>query len=253
MLKVMFMSEENKDINEKKVETDEMVTSKSNSSSGKATTDVPRARVVVPGDPLAVVEEYFPDPDSAYEDEDGFVRALKMGLLAQDEDNRIIGVKDVRTRVLPKVGMWGIGIVTQVKSQIAMISVYYLEGKLIDIPHTGILHVSNTSTQYVETMYDIMRAGDWVKFKIKGINVTLVLTTKGPGLGVVLARCIDCSAILKRLQGNILLCTNCVKQQQRLVSKDYEQHDRIFQEPKAGVTSMLRKKIQKRHAHSRRF
>lgn len=207
-------------------------------------------KIVVPGDPLAVVEEYFPDPESAYEDEEGFVRALKAGLLAQDDEKRTIGVKDARTRVLPQVGMWGIGIVTQVKSQIAIINVYYLDGKLIDIPHTGILHISNASPQYVETMYDIMRPGDWVKFKIKGINVTLVLTTKGPGLGVVLARCIDCSAILKRLQGNILLCTNCVKQQQRLVSRDYEQYDKIFQEPKATITSMLRKKIQKRHTRS---
>lgn len=204
-------------------------------------------KVVVPGDPLAVVEEYFPDPESAYEDDEGFVRALKAGLLAQDDDNRIIGVKEARTRLLPQVGMWGIGIVTQVKSQIAIIDVYYLKGTLVDIPYTGILHVSNASTQYVETMYDIMRPGDWVKFKIKGINVTLVLTTKGPGLGVVLARCIDCSAILQRLQGNILLCTNCVKQQQRLVSRDYGQYDKIFREPKAMVTSMLRKKIRSRH------
>jgi len=177
---------------------------------------------VTPGDPLYVIEEYLPGPGS-YSDEKGWVRAAQIGRLIIDQSQRIVYVKQVLNKpFVPRSGDIVLGIVTGVSDDIAFLDIFQIEGKISkSTSFDGIIHISQVSEQYIETMYEAMRPGDVVRAKVLNNNPPFQLTTKGPQFGLILGLCSKCGSILKRQQNNMLICPNCGRIEKRKVSIKY--------------------------------
>jgi len=178
-------------------------------------------RVVLPGDVLCVEEEFMPG-SGAYVDEKGFVRAAIVGEPVYDIASRRVSVRPFsRKSLLPKQGDVVVGVVSIVKEDVAIVKVLGFD---IHAPFknsiTGLLHISQISESRVESIYDAVKLGDLVKAKVINNYVPLLLSIKEPRLGVVLAYCSKCGAVLVKEESN-LRCPRCGSVEQRKVSLDY--------------------------------
>ncbi len=177
---------------------------------------------VTPGDVIGVEEEYFPDR-GAYVDNEGYIRSQIVGYALIDKLNKIVNVKHVRGKpVVPKQGDIVIGIVESVSNDLAFIDLTYIEyGNILKpIDFTGVLHISQASREYVENMYEVLRVGDMVKARILNNYNPFQLTTREPGLGVIVAFCTKCGAILKKSDDR-LICPVCGSTEKRKISLAY--------------------------------
>lgn len=158
-------------------------------------------RLVYPGDPVGVAEEFQSGPGT-YE-ENGQVYAAVVGHLTLDTSDFVARVESlVQTRpAVVQPGDIVIGVVGMTRGSMAIVEVV----KLADMPHRGIggdrngtLHVSKSSESYVETMEDVVRIRDVVRAKVLETDPAIQLTTKGPHLGVLVAYCPRCGTKMSR-------------------------------------------------------
>jgi len=180
-----------------------------------------RERVVMPGDYLCVEEEFLPGP-GAYVDENGIVRSLIVGTPIYDYTTRRVSVKPLKRRaMIPKQGDSVIGIVSAVKEDVAIVKVIGFDiYNPLKNPITGILHISQISEARIESVYDAVRVGDLIRAKVLNNYVPLLLSTKEPKYGVLLAYCSRCGAVLVK-KGDALVCPACGGSESRKVSIDY--------------------------------
>jgi exosome complex component CSL4 len=177
---------------------------------------------VVPGDRLGVIEEFMPGPGTYVED--GTIYSFATGRALVDVLNKRVSVFP-KTRVLgvPKVGSTVIGQVRDVQSKIAIVRIFQVGKHLLSGFFTGILHVSDVSLRYVETMYEACKPGDIIRAKVvSDKNRTFHLSVKEPNLGVIYAFCSRCGNILtfRRVR---MRCLKCGKIEKRKVAQDYGQ------------------------------
>src|SRR5271169_1197136 len=81
---------------------------------------------VLPGDALAVSEEFLPG-QNAY-DADGTIRALLMGTMVKDLKEREISVKPVAVAKVPGVGDVVTGQIETAQSSVSNMKIYYVNG-----------------------------------------------------------------------------------------------------------------------------
>jgi len=175
---------------------------------------------VVPGDRLGVIEEFLPGPGTYVEN--GTIYSFATGRALVDVLNKQVSVFS-KTRFLgvPKVGSVVIGQVTDVQSKIAVVRIFQVGKHSLSGFFTGILHVSDVSVRYVETMYDACKPGDIIRAKVvSDKNRTFHLSTKEPNLGVIYAFCSRCGNALtfRRVR---MRCLKCGKIERRKVAQDY--------------------------------
>lgn len=175
---------------------------------------------VVPGDRLGVIEEFMPGPGTYVEN--GTIYSFATGRALVDVLNKQVSVFS-KTRFLgvPKVGSVVIGQVTDVQSKIAVVRIFQVGKHSLSGFFTGILHVSDVSIRYVETMYDVCKPGDIIRTKVvSDKNRTFHLSTKEPNLGVIYAFCSRCGNALafRRVR---MRCLKCGKIEKRKVAQDY--------------------------------
>jgi len=88
---------------------------------------------------------------------------------------------------------------------------------------SGVLHISDVSPSYVETMFDVCKTGDIMRAKvISDKNRTFYLSTAEKNLGVIYAFCSQCGHVLL-LRGQRLRCPRCGNAEKRKVTPDYEE------------------------------
>lgn len=175
---------------------------------------------VVPGDQLGVIEEFMPGSGTYVES--GVIHSKVTGRTLLDMLNKKVSVYPLIHGVsVPKVGSIVVGQVSDVQSKLAILRISQIAKKLLSGNFTGMLHISDVSPDYVETMYDVGKPGDIMRAKvISNMNRTHHLSTSEKNLGVIYAFCSQCGHMLTlRRQG--LRCAKCGKIEKRKIASDY--------------------------------
>jgi exosome complex component CSL4 len=179
-----------------------------------------RDKLVFPGDELAVIEEFLQGPGS-YE-QDGVVRSSELGQARLDLDKREVEVsKRTKELILPLEGLDIVGEVGAVQRRMANVDVFIIDGLEIVTPYTGVIHISNISSDYVKNMGLAVRSGDLVKAKIINTKNRIVqLSIEGADYGIVYAFCSRCGATLEHRKTR-LHCPQCGRVERRKMAKTY--------------------------------
>ncbi len=175
--------------------------------------------IVLPGDKVAVIEEFVPD-DSCFEQE-GVIYSTFLGKVIPDSKKHKISVQPKIKYKEIKVGDVGIGRVLFVKKQIASIDIYYINDEFMGVPVSSILHVSEASRRFVKNMFEVTRPGDWIKFRVTRTVKPVYVSLVGHDLGVIVAYCIQCGYELEFKRRNTLQCPNCDFLQPRITSRSF--------------------------------
>lgn len=175
-------------------------------------------RLVIPGDELAVIEE-FSSSENTYV-HDGRVIAKVVGLSRFDFEERKAGIDPIKRPPLPRAGSVVYGWVVKVRDPVATLEVFYVEDyeKYLHPPMSGVLHAMNVSSSYVKTLYDVLGYGDVVRAKVLVNRIPpYVLSIRGREFGVVFSRCPHCMSPLRK-RGLSLFCGNCKRTVKRKIS-----------------------------------
>ncbi len=181
-------------------------------------TEISSGTIVAPGDWLGVIEEFIPS-NGTYEEKDGSIYASTGGKVVIDEHR--IAVQTDREMVLPVRGVKAIGLVSTVKKQVASVDIFKIGTRILNIPITALLHISNSSHSYVRSMYDVCRPGDWVYSVIIKSGVPVHVSLVGSEFGVLKGLCNYCGHALIRFKTSLLKCSTCEEIQPRVVSHDF--------------------------------
>ncbi len=174
---------------------------------------------VVPGDKIAVIEEFLPD-ETCFE-QDGSILSMTTGEVSPDLKKHKITVKPIKRVLQLRRGDTGVGNVVYVKKQIASVDIHRINNREVPLPINSILHVSEASRRFVKNMYEVTRPGDWLKFKIVRTMKPVYISLIGDDLGVVIAQCNHCGHDLVFFRPNALKCQNCNLIQNRVTAKSF--------------------------------
>ncbi|MFX0051092.1 MAG: exosome complex RNA-binding protein Csl4 [Candidatus Hermodarchaeota archaeon] len=174
---------------------------------------------VLPGDKIAVIEEFLPD-ETCYE-QDGGIYSKVLGRIVTDPKKHKISVIPKKPYLDIKIGDLGVGRVELIKKQNASVNIYQINQILIPLPISAMLHISEVSLDFVKNMYEVTRPGDWLKFRIIRSNKPIYISLIGDKLGVIVSYCIRCGYELKFKRRNTLECPNCNLIQPRMISREY--------------------------------
>jgi len=177
-------------------------------------------QIVVPGDRLGVIEEFTPGPGT-YESE-GTIYSAATGRALMDLLNKQVSVyPKARVTKVPHVGSTVLGQVSDVQSKQANLRIFQVGDRLLTGFFSGPLHIGDVSQRYVESMYEVCRAGDIVRAKvISEKNRVFHLTTNERDLGVVYAFCSRCGHSLAQKRF-IMRCPECGNSERRKTAADY--------------------------------
>jgi exosome complex component CSL4 len=177
-------------------------------------------QIVVPGDRLGVIEEFTPGPGT-YEQE-GTIYAAATGQALMDLLNKQVSVyPKAHVANVPHVGSTVIGQVAEVQSKQATIRIFQVGDRLLTGFFSGLLHIGDVSQRYVESMYEVCKAGDIVRAAVVSEkNRVIHLTTNDKDLGVIYAFCSHCGHSLAQKRF-IMRCPECGNSERRKTSADY--------------------------------
>jgi exosome complex component CSL4 len=177
-------------------------------------------RLAVPGDRLGVIEEFIPDAGTYVKD--GVIHSKVIGRVLIDLEHRRISVHQlIGPSRVPTVGSTVLAQISNAQSDTAGARIFEIGEEEINGVFTGILHVSDVALRYVDSMYDVCKAGDVIRAKVVSEkNRTYHLSTKDKNLGVVYAFCSSCGTLLEpRRQG--MHCPKCGRIEKRKTASDY--------------------------------
>lgn len=181
-------------------------------------------RIVYPGDPVGVAEEFVPGAGT-YE-ENGEVFAATVGRLVLDTTDFEARVESFVTQpaVLRK-GDVILGEVRATRSSMAIIEVIRradLPGRAIAGDTNGTLHVSKASQAYVDDMEAAFGPRDIVRALVLEVAPAIQLSTKDPHHGVLKSYCPRCGTVMGR-KGKGLVCPECEWKGNAKIADDYGQ------------------------------
>ena len=177
----------------------------------------------MPGDEIALLEEYVPGA-GAYE-EDGVVYSEYAGFLTLDPVEKIASVEPVKQTGALHKGDIVYGVIRSIRSMMAVVDTLEIEGRTREIAGStnGTLHISKMSTRYVSDVERVFRLGDIIRAEVISAEPSLQLSTARADLGVVLALCRRCRKPMIR-KGRALYCEDCEITENRPVSARYGQY-----------------------------
>lgn len=179
-------------------------------------------QLVLPGERLGVIEEFIPDSGTYVKD--GVILSKIVGRSLVDLQNRRVSVYPVaNVAVVPKTGTVVIGQIGNAQSDNVLVKILRVGKKQISGTFGGILHVSDVSDRYVESMSDVCKPGDIVRAKvISEKNQIFHLSTNDKNLGVVHAFCSrDATLLEQQPQRYDLRCPKCGNVERRKIAPDY--------------------------------
>jgi len=181
--------------------------------------------MVLPGEKLSTSEELL-SGDGTYE-EDGIIRAARIGNYVVDEKNRKAIVKpSTSVPVLLKKGDVVLSEVRMIRSSMVIADVKHVIGKKRQISGdtNGTLRVSEISKGYVKDPSDVFSVGDIFRAKVTQVKPNIQLDTKDNNFGVIKAHCFKCrNPLIKK--DKILECKNCGNKESRLTASDFGNFD----------------------------
>ncbi len=177
--------------------------------------------LVLPGERLGVIEEFIPDAGTYVKD--GVIYAKIIGRALMDMLNRRVSVYPLNEgAVVPRVGTIVVGQVGNAQSDNVLVRIFEVGSKKkMTGVFGGILHVSDVSDRYVESISDACKPGDIIRAKvISGKNQIYHLSTADKNLGVIYAFCSRCSNLLEQKR-NEMYCPKCGNIEKRKTAYDY--------------------------------
>ncbi len=176
--------------------------------------------LVMPGERLGVIEEFIPDSGTYVKD--GVIYSKIIGRSLLDLQNRRVSVYPVTEgAVVPKVGTIVIGQIGNAQSDNVLVKIFRIGKKKLTGNFGGILHVSDVSDRYVDSMSDVCKPGDIVRAKvISEKNKMFHLSTNDKNLGIVHAFCSRDAALLEQERYD-LKCPKCGNVERRKIAPDY--------------------------------
>jgi len=178
-------------------------------------------KMVLPGDEVAVAEEYEPG-EGTYE-RGGLIFAAMPGVLQLDVVNRIARVRAFNPPAELRAGDIAYGVIDDIRGMMATATVNAIHGRARQISGEaeGTIHISNVSEDYTEDIHDMFHLGDIIRAKVIQEEPSLQLTTAEPALGVVRALCSNCRGPMVRRDPRTLFCPRCERTEQRKLARDY--------------------------------
>lgn len=177
-------------------------------------------RKVLPGDEVAIAEEYM-SGEGTYE-MDGKIYASAVGELDLDPREKVAKVILDNPPVVLTEGDVVIAEVTDTKPAMAIVNVIGQEGRerAVSSETLAAVHVSKLSSSYVEDAGDAVRPGDIIRATVIQAEPSVQLSTAGPHFGVIRALCGRCRSPLER-RGRSLYCKRCDRTETRKIADDY--------------------------------
>lgn len=175
---------------------------------------------VIPGEKLGVIEEFISNAGTYVRDGSIFSRVVGRALM--DLMNKRVSVYPLaRGASVPCVGNIVTGNIRSVQDSTSTLRIFKIGMKHLSGFFSGVVHVSDASFRYVESMFDVCRMGDIARAKvISDKNGTYHLTLKGENLGVIYAFCSSCGRILTKKRAR-MVCENCGNIENRKTTMDY--------------------------------
>jgi exosome complex component CSL4 len=176
--------------------------------------------LVVPGERLGVIEEFIPDSGTYVKD--GVIYSKIVGRSLVDLQNRRVSVYPaVDGAVVPKLSSVILGQVGNAQSDNVLVRIFKVGNKKISGGFGGILHISDVSDRYVNSMNEVCKPGDIIRAKvISEKNRIFHLSTNDKNLGVVDAFCSRCGNLLEPERFE-LRCPKCGNIEKRKRAPDY--------------------------------
>lgn len=175
---------------------------------------------VIPGEKLGVIEEFISSAGTYVKDGSIFTRVV--GRVLMDLMNKKISVYPIARGVcVPRVGNIVTGNIRRVQDSTSILRIFKIGMRHLPGFFSGLIHVSDASFRFVESMFDVCRMGDIARAKvISDMNRTYHLTLRGENLGVIYAFCSSCGRILTKKRAR-MVCENCGSIESRKTAMDY--------------------------------
>ncbi len=175
---------------------------------------------VLPGDEVAVAEEYLP-AEGTYE-EGGIVYSALTGELKVNDNEKTVSVEAENPMVSLAIGDSVFCEVTDVRASMAICEVVAVEGRSRNITGdtNGTIHVSKISSDYVQDVGREYRPSDIIRAKVMQVRPSIQLNTTHPHFGVVKSLCRNCRSKLRRAEKG-LYCDHCEAYESRKIADDY--------------------------------
>ena len=176
--------------------------------------------LVVPGERLGVIEEFIPDSGTYVKD--GVIYSKIVGRALLDLLNKRVSVYPlVKGELIPKVSATVMGQIGNAQSDNVLVKIFKIENKKLSGEFGGILHISDVSDRYIDSMNDVCKPGDIVRAKvISAKNRIFHLSTNDKNLGILYAFCSRCGNLLEP-QRYELHCPKCGNIENRKMAPDY--------------------------------
>jgi len=177
-------------------------------------------RLVLPGERLGVIEEFIPDSGTYVKDSVIYSKIVGRALI--DLLNKRVSVYPLTTgAVTPKVSTIVIGQVGNAQSDNVLVRISKIGNKKLTGVFTGILHVSDVSDRYIDSISDVCKPGDLIRAKVISTkNQIYHLSTSDNNLGVMYAFCSRCGNFLE-LKRYEMQCPKCGNIEKRKTAPDY--------------------------------
>ncbi|UCD92693.1 MAG: exosome complex RNA-binding protein Csl4 [Methanobacteriota archaeon] len=188
-------------------------------------------KLVVPGEFVAVCEEYMPGKGTY--DQDGKIFSAYVGELELDHEKKEARVKALNPPVQLKVGDDVYGVVRDMRETMVVVDVSGMEGKdrTITGETEGSLHISKISDRYTEDIRKEYRKGDIIRAVVIRTDPSLQLATDRRNLGVIRALCTRCRSPLTK-KDRELYCESCERTEFRKTAIDYSNPPEPMQKDK---------------------
>jgi len=175
---------------------------------------------VLPGDELAVSEEFL--PGSHTYDDSGLIRALTAGEVQRDTKNMEISVKASIEPQTVKVDDWVTGQVENAQSNSANVKIYFVNGKASHKDFSGMLNLRGLTGGRGQRRSTPIKLGDVVRCRVYSLmNGIIHLAIDEPDMGVVAALCGNCGRPLLRGSSTRAKCDECGNVEERKLAKDF--------------------------------
>lgn len=175
--------------------------------------DSKNIEIVVPGEKICVIEEFLPG-SYTYSDDDGYVKSLIVGKVIRDFKKYEVHVEPIKNRIYLRQGdiILGkvIGIISEKVAIIKILSVFK-NGTYVELRnwYTGLLHISQASETYLQSIHEVLGIGDIIRAKIiSSKGPPYLLSIRSSNLGVIYTLCPVCRIEMRR-KLNTYQCVKC--------------------------------------------
>ncbi|MFI5404224.1 MAG: exosome complex RNA-binding protein Csl4 [Candidatus Gagatemarchaeaceae archaeon] len=181
-----------------------------------------KAQTVLPGDKLAISEEFLPGKHTY--DDSGLIRSLVAGAVSRDSVNMEISVRPSMEARTIRMDDWVTGQVEVVSGAAAGVKIYYVNGERMDKDFSGSISLRGMGGGRGARRMTPVKLGDIVRCRVFSlVNGIIHLSVDEPDMGVVHALCGNCGRPLLHGGPNQPKCDECGNVEERKLAADFGQ------------------------------